>query len=206
MSVKYGGDTRRVRRYSRLLVVSLIVSLGALAGCSGGSDAVDQAAGGEYRFVSGTPTGQTIPAADRKSAPAVDGTLLAGGNWALQAHRGKVVVLNFWASWCGPCRVESPDFDKVSRATKADGVDFVGVAVKDTKSGSEQFIANHKISYPSLFDPTGRSTVQRFRNLRVGGFPFTIIIDKQGRVAAVYVSALLQEDIQPVVTKLAAEG
>jgi thiol-disulfide isomerase/thioredoxin len=206
VTVKYGGDTRRVRRYSRLLVLLLIASLGALVGCSGGSDAVDQAAGGEYRFVSGTPTGQTIPAADRKAAPTVEGSLLSGGNWDLQAHRGKVVVLNFWASWCGPCRVESPDFDQVYRATKADGVDFVGVAVKDRKVESQKFVANHKISYPSLFDPTGRATVQRFRDLRVGGFPFTIIIDKQGRVAAVYVSALLQQDIEPVVTKLAAEA
>jgi thiol-disulfide isomerase/thioredoxin len=206
MTVKYGGDTRRVRRCSRLLVPLLIASLGALVGCTGGSDAVDQAAGGEYRFVSGTPTGQTIPVADRKSAPGVDGTLLSGGNWDLQAHRGKVVVLNFWASWCPPCRVESPDFDQVYRATKADGVDFVGVAVKDRKADSAQFVASHKISYPSLFDPTGRSTVQRFRDLRVGGFPFTIIVDKQGRVAAVYVSALLQQDIQPVVTRLAAEA
>jgi thiol-disulfide isomerase/thioredoxin len=195
-----------VRRYSRLLVALLVVSSGALAGCTGGSDAVDQAAGGEYRFVSGTPTGQTIPVADRKTAPAVDGTLLSGGNWDLQAHRGKIVVLNFWASWCSPCRVESPDFDQVYRATKADGVDFVGVAVKDRKADSEDFVTSHKISYPSVFDPTGRTTVQRFRDLRVAGFPFTIIIDKQGRVAAVYVSALLQQDIQPVVTRLAAEG
>jgi thiol-disulfide isomerase/thioredoxin len=205
VTVQYGGDTHRVRRYSRLLVVLLIASLGALAGCTGGSDAVDQAAGGEYRFVSGTATGQTIPVADRKDAPAVDGSLLSGGDWDLRAHRGKVVVLNFWASWCAPCRVESPDFDQVYRATKADGVDFVGVAVKDRKPDVERFVARHKISYPSLFDPTGRTTVQRFRDLRVGGFPFTIVIDKHGRVAAVYVSALLQQDIQPVVTSLAAE-
>jgi thiol-disulfide isomerase/thioredoxin len=195
-----------VRRYARLLVLLLIASLGALVGCTSGSDAVDQAAGGEFRFVSGTPRGQTIPAADRKAAPTVDGALLSGGNWDLQAQHGKVVVLNFWASWCGPCRVESPDFDQVYRATRTDGVEFVGVAVKDRKTDSARFVARHKISYPSLFDPTGRSTVQRFRDLRVGGFPFTIIVDKEGRVAAVYVSALLQQDIQPVVTRLAAEA
>ncbi|HST64455.1 MAG TPA: TlpA disulfide reductase family protein [Mycobacteriales bacterium] len=193
-----------MRRSPRLLVVLLTLSLGALAACTGGSDAVDQTAGGEFRFVSGTPTGETIAAADRKSAPAVTGTLLAGGSWNLQAQRGKVVVLNFWASWCGPCRVESPDFDKVSKATKAQGVEFVGVAVRDDKQKATDFQKDRAISYPSLFDPPGK-TVQAFRDLRVGGFPFTIIIDRQGRVAAVYVSALVQEDIQPVVTRLAAE-
>jgi thiol-disulfide isomerase/thioredoxin len=114
------------------------------------------------------------------------------------------VVLNFWASWCGPCRVESPDFDKVSKATKAQGVEFMGVSVRDDKQKAVDFQKDRAITYPSLFDPPGK-TVQAFRDLRVGGFPFTIIIDRQGRVAAVYVSALVQEDIQPVVTRLAAE-
>lgn len=204
MSVTTWGDTRGVRRFPRLLVVLLTLSLGALAACTGGTDAVDQTAGGEFRFVSGTPTGQIIAAPDRKSAPVVAGTLLAGESWTLASQRGKVVVLNFWASWCGPCRVESPDFDKVSKATKAQGVEFVGVAVRDDKQKAMDFQQDHAISYPSLFDPPGK-TVQAFRDLRVGGFPFTIIIDRQGRVAAVYVSALVQEDIQPVVTRLAAE-
>jgi hypothetical protein len=67
------------------------------------------------------------------------------------------------------------------------------------------FLKDRRISYPSLFDRPGK-TVQRFRDLRVAGFPFTIIVDKQGRVAAVYVSALLRQDIEPVVTRLAAES
>ena len=206
MIAKYGGDTRRVRRrYSRLVVLLLTASLGALVACTGGSDAVDQAAGGEFRFVSGTPTGQTIAVADRKSAPTVDGTLVGGGNWDLQAQHGKVVVLNFWGPWCPPCRVESPDFSAVAAATKADGVEFMGVAVRDSEQNVAAFLKDRQISYPSLFDRPGK-TVQRFRDLRVGGFPFTIIIDKRGRVAAVYVSALLRQDIEPVVTTLAAEA
>jgi thiol-disulfide isomerase/thioredoxin len=187
-----------------LVVMLLVASLGALVGCTGGSDAVDQAAGGEFRFVSGTPNGQTIPAADRKSAPAVTGSLVGGGNWDLQAQHGKVVVLNFWGPWCPPCRVEAPDFSAVAKETKADGVEFMGVAVRDSEQNVAAFLKDQQISYPSLFDRPGK-TVQRFRDLRVAGFPFTIIIDKQGRVAAVYVSALLRQDIEPVVTKLAAE-
>jgi thiol-disulfide isomerase/thioredoxin len=198
------GDTRGVRRSPRLLVVLLTVSLGALTACTGGSDAVDQTAGGEFRFVSGTPTGETIAAADRRSAPAVTGTLVGGGSWNLASQRGKVVVLNFWGPWCGPCRVETPEFDKVSKATKADGVEFMGVAVRSPQDDVTSFLKGFSISYPSLFDRPGK-TVQAFRDLRVAGFPFTIIIDRQGRVAAVYVSALVQKDIQPVVSRLAAE-
>jgi thiol-disulfide isomerase/thioredoxin len=199
------GDTVRVRRYPRLVGLLLILSFGALAGCTSGSDAVDQTAGGEFRFVAGTGKGEVIREADRKAAPQVDGTVLDGGGWDLGAQRGKVVVLNFWGPWCPPCRVETPDFDAAYKATKADGVEFVGVAVRDSEDNVRAFYQDHKISYPTLFDRPGK-TIQRFRDLRVNGFPFTIVIDKQGRVAAVYPTPLVREDIQPVVTELAAEG
>jgi peroxiredoxin len=188
-----------------LLVLLLTVTLAALAGCTGGSDAVDQTAGGEFRFVAGTGKGEVIAAADRKSAPQVTGDLMDGSPWQLAGQRGKVVVLNFWGSWCGPCRVETPDFDQAYRATKADGVEFVGVAVRDRKTAAAEFLVNKKISYPSLFDPAGKVAL-RFRDLRTNAFPYTVVIDKQGRVAAIYTGPLVRTDIQPVAARLAAEG
>lgn len=204
MRFKKRGDTRSVRRSPRLLLLVLALTLGAVAGCTSGTDAVDQTAGGEFRFVAGTGRGQVIPEQDRKSAPTVDGQLLTGGGWDLSSQKGKVVVLNFWGPWCPPCRVETPDFDAVSKATKSLGVEFMGVAVRDSEDNVRAFYQDNKISYPTLFDRPGK-TIQRFRDLRVNGFPFTILIDKQGRVAAVYPTPLVKEDIQPVVTKLAAE-
>jgi peroxiredoxin len=198
------GDTGAVPRLRRLLPVLLTALLAAVAGCTGGTDAVDQAAGGEFRFVAGTGKGEVIPTADRRSAPAVTGALLGGGSWALHAQRGKVVVLNFWGSWCAPCRVETPEFDQAYRATRAAGVEFVGVAVKDREAAAAAFLADKKISYPSLFDPAGK-VILRFRDFRANGFPYTIVVDKQGRVAAVYPTALVREDIEPVVQRLAAE-
>jgi peroxiredoxin len=199
------GDTGVVRPLRRLLPVLLTALLAAtVAGCTGGTDAVDQAAGGEFRFVAGTGKGEVIPVADRRSAPAVTGERVGGGSWALAEQRGKVVVLNFWGSWCAPCRVETPDFDQAYRATKASGVEFVGVAVKDRERAAAAFLADKKISYPSLFDPAGK-VILRFRDFRANGFPYTIVVDKQGRVAAVYPTVLVREDIEPVVTRLAAE-
>lgn len=190
-----------MRRLIPLLTAALVA---AVTGCAGGTDAVDQAAGGEFRFVAGTGKGEVIPAADRRSAPTVTGSLIDGGGWELAAQRGKVVVLNFWASWCGPCRVESPDFDQAYRATRASGVEFVGVNTKDKQTKARAFLAQTKISYPTLYDPVGRITL-RFRDFPANGYPYTIVVDRQGRVAAVYPTPLLREDIEPVVTRLAAE-
>jgi thiol-disulfide isomerase/thioredoxin len=188
----------------RALVVAAVAAAAALAGCATGTDAVDQAAGGEFRFVAGTGAGQTIPAGERRAAPAVRGDLLGGGTLDVGTLRGKVVVLNFWASWCAPCRVETPEFDEAYRATRARGVEFLGVDIKDDEQAARDFVANKKISYPSLYDPLGR-VVLRFRDYPPNAIPSTIVLDRQGRVAAAYLTPLLREQIEPVVTRLAAE-
>jgi hypothetical protein len=83
-------------------------------------------------------------------------------------------------------------------------VEFVGVDVKDGEQQARAFVANKKIGYPSLFDPNGKVTI-RFRDFPPRGLPYTIVLDRQGRVAAVYLTPLLREDIEPVVTRLAAQ-
>jgi thiol-disulfide isomerase/thioredoxin len=204
-----GGDTVPVTGAVVLstrvrFVGTVLLLVAALAGCSTGTDAVDQSSGAEFRFVSSTAKGETIPANDRRLAPAVRGQLLGGGDFDLTAQRGKVVVLNFWASWCAPCRVESPEFDKVYQETRARGVEFVGVNIKDREGPARDFVAAKKISYPSLFDKPGK-TALRFRDYPPSAVPSTIVVDREGRVAAVYVTALLDTDIRPVVERLAGE-
>jgi len=195
-----GPAPRRVRLASWLAAAAAVL---AVASCSTGTDAVDQSTGGQFRFVAGTGKGETIPAAQRKQAPAVTGLLLGGGEFDLAAQRGNVVVLNFWASWCAPCRVESPEFDQVYRQTRQQGVEFVGVNIKDLKSAASEFVRVHKISYPSVYDQAGKLTLA-FRKAP-SGLPYTIVMDKQGRVAAFYVTPLLAGDITPVVQRLAEE-
>lgn len=183
------------------------VALGGLllSACTG-KDAVDQAAGGQYRFVSGTGVGKTIAAADREKAGGFTGDLLNGGTLTLAASAGKVTVINFWATWCGPCTVETPQFDEVYRANKAKGVAFIGIDTKETSTDAARaFIKDNDISYPIVSDEKGETAVA-LGKIPALALPFTVLIDKQQRVAAVYLKTLTPKDLQPVLDTLIAES
>jgi len=191
-----------MKRLFALLAGSL---LAVVAGCSGGSDAVDQSAGGQFRYHNVTAHGKTIGIASRKTVGKVTGELLSGGTYSLAAQTGKVVVLNFWGSWCGPCQIESPQFDSLYRKVKAQGVEFVGLDVKETtRSKPESFIRDNQITYPNVWDPNAKTAIQ-LGKVPMVGLPWTVIVDKQQRVAAVYSGPVLPADLQPVLTSLIAE-
>ncbi len=192
----------RLRRGAAALCLIAITGAG---GCSTGTDAVDQAAGSSNRFVAGDGTVQVLSTSDRKAAPAVSGKLLDGTEFALADLRGKVVVVNFWGSWCAPCRAEAADLDSVYGQTKASGVAFVGVNVKDKLSSAQAFQRTKKVSYPSLYDRTGRIALQ-FRDTPPNSIPATLVLDRQGRVAALFRKAVTAAELQPVVATIAAEG
>lgn len=196
----------RLRRRIRGLVVLLCVAaLGVLAGCSGGKDRVDQLSDTQYRYVSATPKGEVIAPADRKDAGNVTGQLLDGSQFSMAEHAGDVVFVNFWGSWCGPCTIETPELDKIYRANQARGVLFLGVAVKDVEDNTKAFVENNQISYPIIFDFNAKAALQ-LGNIPMRGLPATVVLDKHGRVAAVFVGAILAGDIDPVLEKLLAES
>ncbi len=176
-----------------------------VAGCSTGSDQVDVNNGGEFRFVAGTPSGEVIPEAERASAPEFSGTLLGGGAFSSTELAGDVAVLNFWGSWCGPCRVETPEFQEVYAEVRDDGVQFLGLNVKET---SEQFalafVDRFGIEFPSLYDPRGEVALA-FRDYPANTIPSTIVLDRQGRVAAVYTGTVSQEDLRTVLDRVGEE-
>jgi thiol-disulfide isomerase/thioredoxin len=193
-------------RLIRSVVLALVAVLTALtvAGCTG-KDAVDQSSAGDFRFVTATQVGHVYGLAERKPVGAVTGTLIGGGAYALAASRGKVVVINFWATWCGPCKTETPQLDALYRQVAPQGIDFVGVDVKETsRDAGTAFITDNKISYPILWDEPGKTALE-LGHVPSTILPFTVVIDKQQRVAAVYLQVLTPGDLQPVLTSLVAE-
>jgi thiol-disulfide isomerase/thioredoxin len=177
-----------------------------VSGCSTGSGAVDVNNGGEFRFVQGTPAGEVIPVKDRASAPEFSGTLLDGTDFSSTTLAGHVAVLNFWGSWCPPCRVETPEFSAVASDLAHQGVHFLGIDVKETdKQFAQAFVDRFGISFPSLYDPRGEVALA-FRGYPATAIPSTIVLDQAGRVAAVYTGAVQQTDLRRVLDSVLKEA
>ena len=191
-----------MRRSAGLLVA--VAGL-LLTGCSTGSGAVDVNNGGEFRFVAGTAAGEVIPVAERQSAPEFSGTLLTGEEFTSSELAGDVAVLNFWGSWCAPCRVETPEFQTVYSEVADSGVQFLGLNVKDQQQFAEAFVDSKGITFPSLFDPKGEVALA-FRDYPANAIPSTIVLDRDGRVAAVYTGEVRQDDLRAVVAQLTGEA
>jgi thiol-disulfide isomerase/thioredoxin len=181
------------------VLAAVLAAVFVLAGCSGDGGSKT------YTFQGATKLGSLIPVADRKPAGDVHAPLLDGdGTYRLSADKGKVVLLNFWATWCPPCRVEAPQLDNVYRAYKAKDVLIVGVDTKDfPRSKPESFVSDNQITYPIVFDEQGESIVTL--GSIPGSLPFSVLVDRQGRVAAVYIGPVTPKDLSPVLNQLRAE-
>lgn len=169
----------------------LVVALGLLTGCtSDGSDPV--AKDGAFEFVA--PDGGfqfTYPPQDRKTVGEISGPSVQrpDSRVSLSTYAKKVVVLNFWGSWCGSCRGEQDFLNLQQENLAGQGVQFIGINVRDNQEGASSFIASKQVPYPSIFDPTMRVLLS-LRGMPASGIPATVILDRDHRVAAIWVGAI----------------
>jgi len=125
-----------------------------------------------------------------RPAAAFSLTTFTGTSVSLESLRGKVVMLNFWASWCVPaCYEEAPTLERTWRDYKDKGVAVVGVDIQDKEEAAREFLARFEHSFPNAPDPRGRVAV----DYGVYGVPETFFIDRKGRVRFKVVGALTDE-------------
>jgi peroxiredoxin len=149
-----------------------------------------------------TVRGQGLPAL----APNFELTDLTGKMVSLSDYKGKVLFLNFWATWCPPCRAEIPDFVEAYQENKAKGLEIIGISLDiNDRDAVVSFVEKYKINYPIVLE--SRSTTQQLiDDYRPGQFiPTTIVIDKQGRIRRKQVGQMNKRMLLSFFNELAAE-
>jgi thiol-disulfide isomerase/thioredoxin len=187
----------------RLRAAAFAIAALLLAGCSTSQEAV--ATGGEFQFVA--PGGQTTIFYDppesrgRVSGIAGDSLLREGGTVGLDDYAGKVVIVNIWGSWCGPCREEMPGLQFVQEQT---GAVVLGIDVRDERQAAADFVRDRGVTFDSIYDPPGRA-LARLSGYPRNTVPSTLVLDEQHRVAAVFLTVVRVPELMPLVQRLQAE-
>jgi thiol-disulfide isomerase/thioredoxin len=194
-------------RAPRAALLTALVAAGALT-LSACGDGGKSGGGGGTNFVTGTGGVESVPKGERRSPGKLAGETLHGEHLDVADFKGKIVVLNLWGSWCGPCRAEARYFSEVAKETKAQGVEFVGINTRDAeKHKAINFEKDYGVEYPSLYDPIGKLIVNGFPRgtLNPQAIPTTIVLDREGRIAARSLKALDDEGLHKMIDPLIAE-
>jgi thiol-disulfide isomerase/thioredoxin len=201
----------RMPRFARpawVATAATVVIVGAgtlvLAGCEGGPIGANTPVSSGQSFVGASYSSKFFDPGSRALAPAVTGTTLAGRPFSLRADRGYVVVLNFWGSWCAPCRREAPILGTLAGQFKGQRVRFVGDNVLDSPATAEAFERTFNIGYPSINDPSEHVALAFHSTVPPSAIPSTLIVDQSGHIAARVVGAVSYRGLKALISAVLA--
>jgi cytochrome c biogenesis protein CcmG, thiol:disulfide interchange protein DsbE len=140
------------------------------------------------------------PESERKAGGGFALPDLDGKVWKLDEHRGQVVLVNFWATWCPPCRAETPGLVRLANEYRSQGLEVVGISLDEDTGAIRPFIDDYQIPYPILL-PSDQANLP----LLVEVLPTTLLYDRQGRMAKRYVGGVAESIFKADVERLLAE-
>jgi thiol-disulfide isomerase/thioredoxin len=120
----------------------------------------------------------------------------------LSDHLGSIVLINFWATWCAPCRAEIPDLEAAYRAHKDSGFVVLGVGVEDPRQGIESFVAEMDMTYPVLLDESGTL----MKEYRGSGLPMSVLVDRDGIIQVRHMGYLSATQLESYLSRLMPVG
>jgi thiol-disulfide isomerase/thioredoxin len=177
-----------------------------LSACAQDDALAEQARAGDNKnYVAGDGSVTEFAAGDRKSAVQINGTLFNGTTVAPADFQGKVTVLNFWFAACAPCRVEAPILEELHQEFKPQGVQFLGVNLRDEKATAEAFDKSFNLTYPSFDDKDGGVLLAVSGLVPPGAVPTTLVLDKQGRVASRVLGEIEKGTLKALIAAAVAE-
>lgn len=171
-----------------------------MAGCAASSGASS----------AGLPSGQEAleryPAGERVPLPALEGETLAGDHLDVADYDGDVLVFNVWGSWCPPCREEAPALRRVWEEAQSEGVQFIGINVRDNDAAARAYEREFDLTYPSIkTSDSAAALVALSTHLPQGAVPATLVVDRQGRIAARIIGATTYTTLRDLVDEVLAE-
>jgi thiol-disulfide isomerase/thioredoxin len=183
-------------------IAAAVLATLALAGCGGGAIGADTPDSSGQSFVGSAYNSSVFRAGARPAAPDIAGTTLTGQHLSLSAYRGSVVVINFWGSWCAPCRAEAPDLSALAAHYDGHGVRFLGVDIRDDPVGADAFIKSFNVTYPSLNDPSDELALAFRGTVPPAAIPTTLVIDRSGHIAARILGSVSYDSLRDLVTQV----
>ena len=179
--------------------LAALACLALVAGCS-----QQVGSSGDQGYVAGRGIITSLAATDRKEPGEVSGTTIDGEEVSLDDYAGQVVVVNVWGSWCAPCRAEAPMLAEAARDLAKQDVAFLGIDSRDpSESAARAFVRRFDIPYPSIYDQQGRTLLAFRGTLTPNSIPSTVVIDRQGRVAASVLGEISRTTLYDLVEEVA---
>jgi thiol-disulfide isomerase/thioredoxin len=180
------------------VLVTVVFVAGWTSSGGGGNNGVS--------YVAGSTNAQLYAPGHRQPAPEFTATTLTGSRLSFSAYRGKVVLVNFWGSWCVPCREEAPVLATLAARYRPAGVAFLGVDVRDTAASAEAFERGFGISYPSVSDTSSTVTLDFTARVPIAGTPTTLVIDRTGHIAGAVFGQASYTELATILAKVTGKA